>query len=181
MSKRTHRENVDPVVVMVRMVVEEDGLLTVTIDGAAYLPPEFSSPWRRSSFPVIVDAISSETGRTLRIDVIETDGRVITDFRTPPKPQPIQQGPAPQPPTALQQLEVVPVVPSAPLRFTRLVGSGFLPGEEVAVAVVIAHTEAGPDGVAHAMIDSRYLDHAPHGEVVLHGHISGAVWAGKTR
>lgn len=181
MPKRT-REKHDPAeVVMVKITVQPDGTLTVTVNGAPYLPPEFSPPWRRSSFPHIVDAISQHTGKTLRVDVIEIDGRVITDFRTPPKTRPgaAVQGPAPAAANsasagrAARAPEATP-----PPRFVQFAGSGFIPGEDVAVAIVTAHTESGPDGIARAVIDARTLDHAPTSEVVLLGRISATVCIG---
>lgn len=176
MSKRDHRKHTDPTAVMVRIVVADDGTLTVTVDGAPYLPPEFSPPWRRASFPAIVDAISQQTGRTLRVDVIETDGRTITDFYTPRTPRKAE----PQVSTAESSVQVAPAVePAPPPRLTQFAGSGMIPGEEVAVAIIIAHAESGPDGIARALIDSRYLEHSPTGEAVLLGRISATVCVGQ--
>ena len=62
--------------------------------------------------------------------------------------------------------------------FYTVKGDGFVPGEDVAVAIVIVHTETGPDGIARALIDSRYLDHAPTNEVILLGRISATVCIG---
>ncbi|UOQ61533.1 hypothetical protein MUN76_06100 [Leucobacter rhizosphaerae] len=174
MSKRDRSKPASPpVVVMVRIVVAEDGTLAVTVDGAPFLPPEFSPPWRRGSFPAIVDSIREQTSCTIRVDVIETDGRTMTDFYTPrprrtppPEARPVQQAP--------QSAVSVPVVP----RLVQFAGSGMVPGEDVAVAIVIVHTETGPDGIASALIDSRYLDHAPTGEVILLGRISATVCIG---
>jgi len=174
MSKRDRSNPADPSVVMVRIVVAEDGTLAVTVDGAPFLPPEFSPPWRRGSFPAIVDAIREQTDCTIRVDVIETDGRTMTDFYTPrprrtpqPEAQPVQQ----VPPVAAVPVPVVP-------RLVQFAGSGMVPGEDVAIAIVIAHTETGPDGIARALIDSRYLDHAPTNEVILLGRISATVCIG---
>ncbi|WP_053385951.1 hypothetical protein [Leucobacter japonicus] len=177
MPKRDHSKHTDPTAVMVRIVVADDGTLTLTVDGAPYLPPEFSPPWRRASFPAIVDAISRQTGRTLRVDVIETDGRTITDFYTPRSPR---RG-DPQTPAAESSAQVAAAVEPAPAppRLMQFAGSGMIPGEEVAVAVIIAHAESGPDGIARALIDSRYLEHSPTGEAVLLGRISATVCVGQ--
>ena len=98
----------------------------------------------------------------------------MTDFYTPrprrtpqPEAQPVQQ----VPPVAAVPVPVVP-------RLVQFAGSGMVPGEDVAVAIVIAHTETGPDGIARALIDSRYLDHAPTNEVILLGRISATVCIG---
>ena len=176
MSKLARSKTDPTAVVMVRIVVAEDGTLSVTVDGAPYLPPEFSPPWRRSAYPHIVDAISQHTGQTLRVDVIEIDGRVITDYRTPPKPRPVSPEPAALPVAAAPQ-------PAAPVeavpRFAQLTGSGFVPGEDVAVAVIISHTETAHDGIARALIDSRYLAACPTGEAILVGRISGTFVLGR--
>lgn len=184
MSKRARSKTDPTAVVMVRIVVAEDGTLSVTVDGASYLPPEFSPPWRRSAYPHIVDAISQHTGQTLRVDVIEIDGRVITDYRTPPKPRPVSPGPVAAPVAAAPQPSAPqPAAPAVPLaavpRFAQLAGSGFVPGEDVAVAVIIFHTETAPDGVARALIDSRYLAACPTGEAILVGRISGTLVLGR--
>ncbi|WP_336992420.1 hypothetical protein [Leucobacter sp. VD1] len=180
MSKRARTKTDPAAVVMVRMTVTDDGTLHVTVDGAPYLPPEFSPPWRRGSFPTIVDAISEQTGRTLRVDVVETDGRVMTDFYTPHLPRRTTLAEvAAQPKLQAPAVEAAPVAP--PPRLLQFAGSGMVPGEDVAVAIIIAHTETGPDGIARANIDSRYLDHAPTGEVILLGRISATVCVGRPR
>ncbi len=54
-------------------------------------------------------------------------------------------------------------------------GDGFVPGEDIAVAVIVAHTDATGTGAARALLDQRQLDalaESPH-EVVLYGRISG--------
>ena len=177
MPKRDHSKHTDPTAVMVRIVVADDGTLTVTVDGAPYLPPEFSPPWRRASVPAIVDAISQQTGRTLRVDVVETDGRTITDFYTPRAPRKAE----PQASAVESSVKVASAVEPAPAppRLMQFAGSGMIPGEEVAVAVIIAHAESGPDGIARALIDSRYLEHSPTGEAVLLGRISATVCVGE--
>ena len=179
MSKRARPKTDPTAVVMVRIVVAVDGTLSVTVDGAPYLPPEFSPPWRRSAYPHIVDAISQHTGQTLRVDVIEIDGRVITDYRTPPKPRPTDPEPAAAPVAVAPQPAAPPAPVQAVPRFAQLAGSSFVPGEDVAVAVIISHTETAPDGIARALIDSRYLDACPTGEAILVGRISGTLVLGR--
>lgn len=185
MSKRARAKADASVVVMVRMVVQDDGTLHVTVDGAPYLPAEFAPPWRRASFPHIVDAISDQRpGQTLRVDVIEIDGRIITDYRVPPKPRRTAPAPAPAPVPAQQHVSqtVEPAqIPPEPVRprLVEFAGSGFVPGEDVAVAIVISHAETGPDGISRTLIDARYLDHAPTREVILLGRISGTICIGQ--
>ncbi|SDL39007.1 hypothetical protein [Microbacterium azadirachtae] len=185
MSKRARTKADTSVVVMVRMAVQDDGTLHVTVDGGPYLPAEFAPPWRRASYPHIVDAISDQRpGQTLRVDVIETDGRVITDYRVPPKPRRTAAAASPAPVPAQQHVSQAVEAAQAPpepvqLRLAEFAGSGFVPGEDVAVAIVIAHTETGPDGLSRTLIDARYLDHAPTHEVILLGRISGTICIGQ--
>lgn len=176
MSKRARAQAASsPLLITVRMVVADDGTLTVTVDGAPYPPPEFSPPWQRASYPGLVDAISAQhPGRTLRIDIIETDGRTISDFYTPPKPRP-----APVPPIRDTRRAPEPEATAGePPRLVQLVGSGFVPGEDVAVAVIVTHAEATPDGTSRAVLDARYVAGSPTREVVLLGRISGTVAIG---
>jgi hypothetical protein len=52
---------------------------------------------------------------------------------------------------------------------------GFVPGEDVAVATIVSHTDATGTGEARALID---LDDLPTGtspEVILFGRISGTL------
>ena len=60
--------------------------------------------------------------------------------------------------------------------FHTVEGDGFVPGEDVAVAVVTGHTDASGTGTARALIDpARLGPDAASGvvEVVLFGRISG--------
>lgn len=52
-------------------------------------------------------------------------------------------------------------------------GDGFVPGEEVDVAVVLRAVEAGLDGRARALLDGAELGHSRR--VILMGAISGTV------
>lgn len=53
-------------------------------------------------------------------------------------------------------------------------GSGFVPGEDVAVALSISGAEGSANGTARAVIDlSQLVDH--RSEVVLIGRVSGVI------
>ncbi len=164
----------------VRMVVAEDGTITVTVDGLSYPPPDFAPPWRRSSYPEIVDEISERTGRTLRVDVVEIDGQVISDFGMPRSARSRGED-STKGATPAAQPEPVAADPGSPVppRFVELTGVGFVPGEDVAVAIVIAHTDATPDQSARALIDTPHLADSPTGEVILLGRISGTSVLGR--
>ena len=57
----------------------------------------------------------------------------------------------------------------------QVAGSGFVPGEDVAVAIIHAHTDASPDGRARALLTAEQAETAVTGEVVLLGRISGTL------
>ena len=60
-------------------------------------------------------------------------------------------------------------------RLIEITAEGFVPGEDVAVATIISHTDATGTGEARALID---LDDLPEGhshDVILLGRISGTL------
>ena len=52
-------------------------------------------------------------------------------------------------------------------------GEGFVPGEDVAVAVIVSHTDATHTGTARALVDLDDLPTTSTAEVILFGRISG--------
>ncbi len=144
------------------MAVAEDGTMTVAVDGEPYLPEPFAPPWRRESFAQVLDQLTGQRRSPVRVEVREADGTVFTDIITPPRRRTV-----PEPP-AKPALPVLPV----------LHGEGFVPGEDVAVAVVIAHGDADPDGTMRGLIEAAALAASPTREVILLGRVSGAVTIG---
>lgn len=159
------------------ITVTGDDELTVTVDGAPHLPPEFSGPWRRSSFGPILDALSDERRVPLRIEVREVDGSVFTDIITPHGRRARTARPA-----DLSSASPVPPPPAAPAQevpaLVALEGEGFVPGEEVAVAIVVMHGEGGPTGRARGLVEADALGQSPTREVILLGRISGTAAIG---
>ena len=151
-------EMVPVVLPHVVMGVAEDGTMTVAVDGVPYLPVPFAPPGRRESFAQVLDQRRSP----VRVEVREADGTVFTDIITPSRRRTVAEPPA------------KPAVPVLPV----LYGEGFVPGEDVAVAVVIAHGDAGPDGTMRGLIEAAQLAASPTREVILLGRVSGAVTIG---
>lgn len=149
---------------LVRMNVHDDGAMTVLVDGEVYAPPEHAPAWHRGSFSTVLDAITTRLNSAVKVIVVEHDGSTFTDIVTPrrsiPAVDPAVHG-APEGPPCVPQLVSV-------------TGSGFLAGEEVAVAPVVAHAGAAPDGRIQALLAS---DRLPTGvvELLLLGRVSGAV------
>ncbi|WP_366521954.1 hypothetical protein [uncultured Microbacterium sp.] len=148
---------------LVVLDVREDGTVAVTVDGSPLHPDPFAPPWRRSSFGQIIDRATDDRTTPARVEVREADGTTFTDIIA------AQRRRAPQPPPESEEPTSRPV-------FHAVEGDGFVPGEDVAVAVVTGHTDASGTGTARALIDpARLAPDAAGGvvEVVLFGRISG--------
>ncbi|GAB2548185.1 hypothetical protein GCM10027033_00960 [Leucobacter ruminantium] len=162
---------------LVQMTVHEGGAMTVLVDGTVYPPPQHAPAWSRASFSMILDAITAQLGQAVKVVVTESDGSTFTDIATPvrrrasyiaPTPAPTA-APTPQPAHHHDGI-------SAPGPMLSVSGSGFLAGEDVAVAVVLTHTSAAPDGRVSAHVAAPpELVGAGSGELVLLGRISETV------
>ncbi|WP_341783038.1 hypothetical protein [Leucobacter weissii] len=174
MAKSPKSESSGPVVVpVVEFTIDGDGSMTVTVDGVPYLPEPFAPGWRRESFPTILDTLTARYRTPLRVQVREADGSTFTDIITPPRERP---GPKPweTPPAS-----AAPPRPAAPPVLHQVAGSGFVPGEDVAVAIIHAHSDAGGDGVARALLTAEQAAAAVTGEVILLGCVSGTLTIGR--
>jgi hypothetical protein len=98
-----------------------------------------------------------------RVEVHEQDGTMHADIlQPPPKPDPPAEPDQEEPEQRRRQPELV-----------ELEATGFVPGEEVAVAVILRYGSAGPEGRARALIDRAEVADPDTDEVVLLGRISG--------
>lgn len=147
--------------------VHEDGTMTVTLDETAVEPEPFAPPWQRGSFPAIIDQLTGQRRTPIRVEVREVDGSVFTDIITPARHR--ADPPEPAPSGAAE-----PAV-----RLVGLHGAGFVPGEDVAVALVVAYSDAAPDGTARGLLARADLARTPTGEVALIGRISGTTVVGR--
>src|SRR5699024_8043558 len=91
--RATWQESSETPVVLTYVVitVTEAGVLDVTVDGAPYPPPQEGVTWTRSTFGVLLDAITADRTIAVRIEVQESDGSAFTDIirarrRTTPAP-----------------------------------------------------------------------------------------------
>ena len=130
--------------------------LVVTVNGDKLA----ATPIRRSEIAQVLTDLVTRLGAPTRVEVREMDGSIHADILTPPAPAspfapPINLPATPNPPSLVQ--------------FT---AEGFVPGEDVALALILRHSSAGPDGTARALLDR---DEQPTlaGEVILLGRISG--------
>ncbi|WOF21947.1 hypothetical protein N8K70_11195 [Microbacterium betulae] len=165
-----HREAGVPVVLpLVAITITEDGRMTVTVDRAPFEPEPFAPPWRREDFARVLDQLTDLRRSPVRVEVREADGTVFTDIITPSRRRRTEPDPeaASEPPSR---------GPAAGL--VALHGEGFVPGEDVAIAVVIAHGDAAPDGTMRGLIEARQISRSPTREVILFGRVSGTLTIG---
>ena len=144
-----------PVVMpLVVVVVDEDGLLTVTLDREPY---SADGALRREDLRRTLTDITADLRTPIRVEVREADGTTFTDIITP-KQRDTERAPAAR-----------RVLASA----FGISGDGFTAGEEVEVCVVVARQVASDDGSTQLRLPPALL--ACHPDVVLVGRISGAV------
>ncbi|MDS2171825.1 hypothetical protein Q7C18_03870 [Nesterenkonia sp. CL21] len=150
--------------------VHEDGTLAATLNTHPVAAPEESGAWRRAMFAQIIDHVTHDRAIPVRVTVHESDGTTFTDI-LPAAPRPAPQpeaAPKPEPVKAAKRRRG-----TDPIRVDG--GDGFIAGEDVAVALIVAHTDATPDGQARALLDPAQVAAAKAGEVVLVGRVSGTI------
>ncbi|OJU39315.1 MAG: hypothetical protein BGN97_06890 [Microbacterium sp. 69-10] len=166
-NRTTEPDASSPITMPVAVITVGDmGIVTVSFDGDDFLPPPFAPPWTRAAFGTLLDALTEHRTRTVRIEVHENDGSIYTDIieahRRTTTPEPLDPS---QPETRRARRTKKP-------RLVELHGSGFVPGEDITVAVVVTGTESDMQGNARALIDLDQLgEHLTEG--VLLGDISG--------
>jgi hypothetical protein len=173
---------VPPVLPVITMTVSANGTMTVAVDATPFEPPRFGAPWARASFAEIIDTVLLAHGSPVRVVVHEADGTVFTDLIT----RPLQGSVAPSAPPQVRgggsSAPAEPLAaPAALIDATPLVApphvvcgeEGFLPGEDVAVAIIVRHIKASADGSARALLEPGLCQASADGEVVLVGRISG--------
>src|SRR5690625_6957330 len=119
---------------LVVVTVETGGTLIVTVDGAPFAPEAFAPEWRRSDFGRLMDCITDQRRTPVRVEVHESDGTSFTDIITPSPSRPSR----PEPETA--NTETLLETPAAP-QLVEVAAEGFIPGEDIGVAIIVAHTD----------------------------------------
>lgn len=157
------------------ITVTETGVLDVTVDDVVFPPPPEGQAWTRGTFGALLDAITADRTITVRIEVRETDGSVFTDIirgRRRPPPEPPESEPEDPRGTHAKNKGTHGSV------LVEITADGFVPGEDVAVAVIVSHTDATGTGSARTLLDTAQLAsllRTGTGEVVLFGRVSGTV------
>ncbi|WP_454150190.1 hypothetical protein [Microbacterium lacticum] len=119
-----------------------------------------ASPIARAEFHKTLSELVARLGTPPRVEVRELDGTVHADILTPPLPAADEPAPG-EPETARR---------AAP-DLVEFAGDGYVPGEDVAIAVILRHTSADHTGQARALLDRAELPGGP-GELILLGRIS---------
>lgn len=160
------------------VTVTTAGELDVTVDGTPFSPTdEDGVAWTRGSFGELMDAITADRTIAVRIEVRETDGSVFTDIihaRRPTRPDPTQHQYLDGTEAGSPGLEDRPHGRG----LAEVTGDGFVPGEDVAVAVIVTQTDATGTGEVRALIDTHAVGsvlRGGSGEVVLLGRVSGTL------
>lgn len=147
-----------PVVLpLVQVRFDDQGMLDVTVDREPY---ETDDPLTRDDLHRALDEIIGDLASPVRVEIREPGDSVFTDIITP----------GPRRDDHPQSTLTTSAFPSP----GEVAGGGFLPDEEVAVAVVVAHQVANPDGTARLRLPPALLAGRP-GAVALLGRTSGVI------
>lgn len=159
--RRDDPNRVPVVLPLVQVTVTTDSELTVTLDRQPY----DAGPITRSDVGRVVGEIATEISSPVRVELRERDGSVFTDIVMPQSM-----------PRSVDGAATKPAKPAdTPVALTSrfgIVGTGFAPGEDVVVAVVVAHRAAAQDGTARLRLPPALLADQPL--VVLLGRTSGS-------
>ncbi len=153
----------------VLVTVAEDGTLTAMVDGAPFPSPD-GTAWTRATFGPLMDAITKDRTIAVRVEVRESDGSVFTDILRTRKPR-RAVAPSENSVPETRRSRHARRVP----RLSEVTAHGFVPGEDVAVATIVSHTDATGTGEARALIDLDHLLDGGTQEVILFGRISGTL------
>jgi len=128
--------------------------LVITLDGKS----DRSETVARAGLGEALARLVAELGVATRVELHEADGRVLVDILNPPAPV------------------EAPHLEAAKAGGSLMVGGGdFMPGEAVAVAVVIDHVSADADGHVSGEWDPAATRDEDGAEVLLVGRISHTV------
>ncbi|WP_454299731.1 hypothetical protein [Salana multivorans] len=153
----------------VLVTVAADGTLTATVDGTPFASPD-GTAWTRATLGPLMDAITQDRTIAVRVEVCESDGSVFTDILRTRKPR-RAAAPTENPVPETRRSRHARRMP----RLAEVTADGFVPGEDVAVATIVSHTDATGTGEARALIDLDDLPEGSRHEVILLGRISGTL------
>lgn len=148
------------VMASLKIRIDDDENLEVTLDDLPYPVPEGLEGLGRDAVGRIIDFVAVEHG-PIRVQVSESDGTVYTDIATSPDFESVTSD---TPARNGQE----------PLVMNELMGREYVPGEVVDVAVVVHELEADRDGRVSLNLPSSVLSRI-HKDIVLLGRTSGVI------
>ncbi len=148
------------------ITIGDDRTITATVDGEIFL----AGPIDQALIGHVIAAIAEQHGGSVHVEIREPAGTNHTDIITPPRPTPPDDNAHTHAPLD------TPAIKPAP-ELLELTGEGFIPGEDVAIAVILRHSSARADSRARGVVDRR---ETPGGitDVILFGTISGTLIRG---
>lgn len=152
-------QRVPVVMPVVDVRVDVEGTLSVRLDREPYAT---DSVLHRDDLQGMLRDLATDLDTPIRVEVREADGSAFTDIVTP-ESHDVRLPDSPRPATA-----------PADEMVGETARGRFLPLEDVAVAVVVAHQTASEDGVADLRLPPVLLE-AHAGRLVLVGQQSGAI------
>jgi hypothetical protein len=156
-------QRVPVVMPVVDVRIDVEGTLSVRLDREPYAT---DSLLHRDDLQRLLRDLATDLDTPIRVEVREADGSAFTDIVTP-ESHDVRLPDPPRPATA-------PADETASEMVGETARGRFLPLEDVAVAVVVAHQTASEDGVAHLRLPPVLLE-AHAGRLVLVGQQSGAI------
>lgn len=151
---------------LAQVVEADDGTLRVLLDGQLLV-----APTDRSNLGRVLSVLAERHG-SLRVELTDATGQVFVEVLHPPAGSapltPDAPPPTPDPP------ETPPADSGRGSGLMEVSGEGFVPGEEVQVAVIVQSSSAGPSGRARGLVDPFRLPVCARG-VVLLGTVSGTL------
>ena len=163
-ARHSHSTATPPFLPHAIVTVATGGAITATLDGVPVEPGAFEPPWCRNRFGDLLDALTLQGTRAVRVELREVDGQVFTDIVLASQ----RSAPEPQKPTPHELLRKPRSAPA----LVEVSGQGFIPGEDVSVAVGVSFADASPHGEVRAVLDLAHLPDAAS-EIVLVGRVSG--------
>ncbi len=156
--------------VQVVLDVHDDGTVSVSVDHDPLAPAPVRASGGAATSPDHRRS-SKERAVPVRVTVHEADGTSFTDI-LPAAARRTSEPSAPLP--ADVPAEKSPADADGPVE-VRVTEVGFLPGEDIAVALVAAHTDATPTGDARILLDPGHLAALAADEAIFFGRASGTI------
>lgn len=156
-----------PVVMpLVEVTVDDHGVLSVMLDHEPY---SADGELRRADLEQVLHDIATDLDTPIRVEIHETDADTFTDIVLPTDSRSNGQA------TSTATTRDEPAAPPSSRGPGRaMAADGFLPDEEIVVAVIVANRVAASDGSSTLRLPPALLEsHA--GKVMFFGRTSGTV------